>query len=222
MKNLEKQKAIVLRQKGESIKQTAKILGVSKGSVSLWVRDVKLTPRQLAVLKKNSHSIVSIEKRRTARLKNENQKRQTLIDRAKKDIKKISRDDLMLIGTALYWAEGRKKGKRILGFSNSDPVMIKIMMEFFRTICKVKEKRFRGHIHTHSHLNAKKAEKFWSKISRIPLSQFYKTYSKPSKSSAGKMDSLPYGTFDIYVCDVVLFLRIQGWTEKVKELIIRK
>ncbi|MEK7185530.1 MAG: helix-turn-helix domain-containing protein [Patescibacteria group bacterium] len=222
MKNLEKQKAVALRQKGESVKHIAKTLGVSKGSVSLWVRNVELTRKQIAKLKDNSHTTVSIEKRRVARLKNESQKRQFFIDRAKKDIKKISRNDLMLIGTALYWAEGRKRGKRILGFSNSDPSMIKIMMKFFRTICKVKENRFRGHIHTHSHLNAKTAEKFWSEVSKIPLDQFHKTYFKPSKSSAGKMDGLPYGTFDIYVYDVALFLKVQGWTEKIKELIIRK
>jgi hypothetical protein len=120
----------------------------------------------------------------------------------------------------LYWAEGRKRGKRIVSFSNSDPEIIKIMMKFFREICSVDEEKFRGHIHIHSHLNVKDSERYWSNISQIPLSQFYKTYSKPSKSSQGKMDGLPYGTFDIHVCDSVLFLTVKGWIEKISHLIL--
>ena len=35
---------------------------------------------------------------------------------------------------------------------------------------------------------------------------------KPNKSSQGKKNTLPYGTFDIYVLDAQLFLKIIGWT----------
>jgi hypothetical protein len=97
--------------------------------------------------------------------------------------------------------------------ANSDPGIIRIMMRFFREICLVPEKKFRGSIHTYSHLNAQAAEQYWSKVSGIPRSQFYKTYCKPSIASKSKMDSLPYGTFEIYVCDTVLFYQIKGWIE---------
>ena len=45
-KDEEKSKAIELRKNGVSIKQISKILGVSKSSVSVWVREVVLTDKQ--------------------------------------------------------------------------------------------------------------------------------------------------------------------------------
>jgi hypothetical protein len=85
------------------------------------------------------------------------------------------------------------------------------MMAFFRRVCNVPESKFRGYIHIHPHLDHIKAEEYWSSVSRIPITQFYKTYRKPNKSSQGKRNSLPFGVFDIYIMDINLFLNITGW-----------
>jgi hypothetical protein len=159
-----------------------------------------------------------IENRRQARLANEKVKREHLLELAGREIQSISHEKLKIVGAMLYWAEGGKT-KRHIRFSNSDPNVIKVMMKFFRVVCLVKEEKFRFAIHTHSHLNASKAEKYWSEVVKVSLSQFYKTYSKPSKASKFKKDSLPYGTLDITVCDVNVFLRVMGWIRKVSDLI---
>ncbi len=111
----------------------------------------------------------------------------------------------------LYWAEGSKTNRGVVQFTNSDPEMIKLMMAFFRNICKVPEEKFRAHIHIHPHLDYKSSGKYWSSISKIPLDSFYKTYRKMNKASKHKRDSLPRGTLDAYICDTKLFLRIFGW-----------
>ncbi len=222
MKAAEKKLAISLRLRGQSIKQISATLGVAKSSVSAWVREVTLTPDQKKALKDREHSFQTIENRRAARLKNELAKREAIIESAEQDIDTISRRDLMLIGSALYWAEGAKRGTRYLSFSNSDPLLIKIMMRFFKEVCNVPDEKFRGHIHTHSHLNVETAEKYWSEVSGIPIAQFFKTYSKPSKASKGKMDALPYGTMAVGAGDVKLFLTIQGWNRKISRLILEK
>ncbi len=222
MKSIEKQKAIRLRKKGRSMKSIAKELGVAKSSISIWVRHIKLTQKQLLSLTENGQRKNVVEKRRHTRISNEQAKREKVMFSAGKDIKTISEKELRLIGLCLYWGEGGKTNHGVARVSNSDPTLIKTMMRFFREICLVKEKRFRGHIHTYSHLNAKVAEKYWSQISGIPRGQFYKTYIKKSISSKGKKDKLPYGTFDIYVCDTNLFLQIMGQIEKIKMLATRK
>ncbi len=211
MRKFEKQKAINLRKSGQSIKEIAKKLDVAKSSVSVWVRDVNLTKKQKNILSLRGSSGVISEKRRTTRLSNELLKRNTIISTASKDINKFSNYELKIIGTMLYWAEGRKRGTRVVSFSNSDENMIKIIMRFFREICLVPENKFRAHIHIHSHLAVSSAIKYWAEITKIPKKHFYKTYCIPSISSKGKMDSLKNGTLDIYVCDVVLFLKIMGW-----------
>jgi len=221
MKAIEKKKAIKLRQAGWSIRNISKTLGVSKGSVSAWVRDIILTKNQTGLLDKQMHAPDVVEKRRLSRINNESIKRNNLIELAGKDISVVSEEGLRLIGTALYWAEGRKKGKRMITFSNSDPSLIKIMMRFLKEICNVPQKRFRGHIHTHSHINIETAENYWSTTSGIPRNQFFKTYSKPSKASKGKVDPLPFGTFDIYVADVSVYLKVMGWMGKISNILLK-
>lgn len=220
MKLIEKEKARILRQKGYSINQIVKEAGFSKASVSLWVRDIVLTKAQKKGLSERGRSVESIEKRRINRLFNENKKRQVIIDEAKKDFTSISLEQLKLIGIILYLGEGGKTSRGMARLANSDSMVIKIMMRFFREICKVSDDKFRASIHTFAHANIIETEKYWSKISGIPRSQFFKTYIKPSSASLQKRNTLPFGTFDIYVCDTKLFLTIMGWIEKIKELTI--
>ncbi|MDO8659126.1 MAG: hypothetical protein Q7K54_00825 [Candidatus Parcubacteria bacterium] len=220
MKLVEKEKARTLRKKGYSINQIVKEAGFSKASVSLWVRDIVLTKEQKEKLSERGRSVESVERRRINRLFNEKQKRQVIIDEAKKDFTCISLNQLKLIGIILYLGEGGKTSRGMVRLANSDPIIIKIMMRFFREICKVPDNKFRASIHTFAHSNVYETEKYWSKISGISRSQFFKTYIKPSSASLQKRNTLPFGTFDIYVCDTKLFLTIMGWIEKIKELTV--
>lgn len=220
MKIKEKNKAIILRKQGKSINEITNILKVSKASISLWVRDVVLSKEQRNLLSKNGRSVASIEKRRISRIANTKKKTDIVVERAKKEITNISQNDLKIIGIVLYLGEGGKTKRGIARITNSDPSVIKITMRFFREICLVPEHKFRGHIHTFSKTNIEKAEQYWSEVSKIPVSQFYKTYVKPSSAGKNKRNTLPYGTLDVSVNDTQLFLRILGWMEKLKELII--
>ncbi len=217
MKRLERDKARELRQKGISILEIAKQLNVSKASVSVWVRDVELSEQDRKRLSKGGRSVESIERRRVSRIANTQGRYRTIRDAAKLEIPTLSRQELLILGTALYWGEGSKKSKGMVSISNSDPTVIKIMMRFFDEIYDIPLIRVKAHVHTFSHLNVKDAENYWSKVSGIPLSQFYKTYSKPSIASKNKKDSLPYGTLAIYICDTNLLQRTLGLIERLGE-----
>lgn len=219
MKRDEKNRALLLRKNGESINAIAQKIGVAKSSVSLWVKDVQLSKKKLQTLRRKGFSSEVIEKRRMKRIANEQIKRETIMLEAGKHISSVTINDLRIIGLCLYWGEGGKTNQGSARISNSDPAVIMTMMRFFREVCLVEEKKFRGLIHIHSHLNKERAEKYWSKVSSIPRQQFYKTYIKPSIASKGKKDNLPYGTFDIYVCNTKLFLQIIGQIEKMKDVL---
>ena len=213
MKVKEKNQARELRLKGLSVNEIREKLNVAKSSVSIWVRDIQLSEDQLQGLSIRGRSKKSIEKRRKARLANERAKRAKVIARAKEEFTSLVGSPLFLTGVSLYWSEGGKTKRSLVRLDNSDPEMIKVFMRFLREFCEVPEEKFRGHIHIHSHLAVEKAEHYWSEITKIPINQFFKTYSKPSKASKGKRDSLPHGTFDVYVCDTELFLKIKGWSQ---------
>lgn len=214
-----------LRKKGKSLREIATSLGVSRGSVSLWVKDIKLTKPQLRFLAYKPFQQEAITKRVVSRLKNEKAKRQIIIDSHKKSIENlgISLNELLIVGVCLYWAEGGKAdSSRFFRFSNSDPEMIKVIMCFIRKIFKVPEHKIKGQIHLHEHLDGEVALKYWSDISGIPVSQFNKISCQHNKASKNTRDTLPYGTLDIAVYSVDLYLKIMGWIEVVKDKILNK
>lgn len=217
MKVTEKQKAIELRKQGISMGEIAKILNVAKTSVSYWVREIVLTNTQREELNKNGHSINAIEKRRISRIANTQSRRAKIMSEASEEVSELMRDPLWCIGIALYWGEGGKT-QQTARVSNSDPAVVRVMMHFFERYSNLPKDKYRGHVHTFSHKNILKAERYWSKISGIPTNKFYKTYIKQSSASKKKRETLPYGTFQIYLHDTVFFFRLMGWMEKLKEL----
>lgn len=215
MKAIERRMARVLRHKGFSVREINRRLGCSKSSISKWVQDIPLSEDQIAQLKSNQDK----GRAKAAQHPNGSKRKWEIIrgrciDEARKDIpEKGSIDLLRYIGAALYWAEGYNASRNTVVFANTDPRMIKIMMPFFRKVCKVPEYKFRGKISIHPHLDAKKAEKYWSCISKIPLRQFNKPLLAVSRASKGKRDTLPNGTFRIIVNDVYVCSKIKGWIE---------
>ncbi len=221
MKLKEREKARFLRKSGKSMNEIVSETGFSKASVSSWTRDITLTKLQQKRITMLGRSMESIEKRRQSRLINIKTKRNSVIERAKKDFSDLSKKELKIIGSMIYWGEGGKTGHWSVRFTNSDPVMIKVMMRFFREVCNVPEHKFRAYVHTFENANVSKTEKYWSMVTGIPLGQFNKTYTKPSNLSLQKRKTLQYGTLDIYVHDTEKFLTIMGWIERISELVLR-
>src|SRR3989344_7942784 len=104
------------------------------------------------------------------------------------EIESVSKTDLFFLGTAFYWGEGSKANRYTVDFTNSDPRAIQIMMRYFKEVCNVPHQKFRGHVILHPHLDAHRAEKYWSCLSGIPLAQFQKTSMQHNKASQNKKD----------------------------------
>ena len=219
MKAEERKKARQLRHKGWPVREIAKFLSCSKSSVSKWVRDISLTPEQIEKLKLNQDRGRAKAANHPNSPKHVWQRiRESIVQLAIKDIPlRCDKQSLKIAGALLFWAEGYKRVHNVVFFSNSDPDMIRLMMRFFREICKVTESKFRGALHIHPHLDGRKAESYWSEISGIPLKQFHKLQTAVSKASKGKRDTLPLGTFTIVISDVRLRSQIEGWITGIKK-----
>lgn len=222
MKKTERDHSRKLRRQGHSMNGIVRILGVAKSSVSLWTRDIELTLKQRQKLSENGRSVESVERRRQARLTNERARRRPYFENAVAGVGRLSRRDLFFLGAALYWGEGSKTKRGTVDFTNADPRSVQIMMRYFKEICNVPDHKFRGHVTLHPHLDATKAERYWSKISGIPPARLYKTSMQHNKASKNKKDSLPLGTFAINIHNTVLYLRIMGWMEGIYTRLIEK
>ena len=218
MKAREIERARQLRKKGVSVRAIAELIHCSKSSVSLWVRDIPLTNRQIEKLKLNQ------DRGRAKAANHPNspkwkwaQRRQHIAEKAQREIPvRINLRELKLMAVALYWAEGYKAGRNLFVFANTDPVMIKLMMRFLMKICKVSKEKFRGRVNIHPTLSIRKAEVYWSKVSGISLKQFHKPLLAVSRASQQKRKTLPFGTFRIIISGVILCSKMQGWIQGIK------
>jgi len=208
----EKHKAIALRKKGYSYSEILKKINVSKDTISRWCRDVKLTRSQLLRLYKKKYSgglrgcIIGAKKKQKER---EGLTRK-LIKEGKREVGKVSNRDKFIAGIAMYFGEGDKRDGGV-GFSNSDPKAIKFMVDWFRRVCKVPEEKFRCHLYIHDNLNEKKAKKFWSDLTNIPLSQFIKSYIVKNNPNRLRKVKHQYGVLKVRVSNVNLHRKIMGW-----------
>lgn len=149
------------------------------------------------------------------RLKHEDAslRKSAIFEMARKDVNGVSKRDLMLVGIAIYWAEGYKTDiARDVEIVNSDPAMIRLMMRWFREICNVPESKFKIRIQIHNAANIKEGIKFWSSNTGVPQNQFTKSYIKISPSSKRKTGNKhPYGICHIRIADTYLLMKIKGW-----------
>jgi len=211
-----------LRRKGRSIKGIAKKLTVSPASVHKWCQDIKLTSPQRKQL--DQKVFKALQKGRKKVAQNQRQKRLKEIKELKnkgiKEIGNLNEREFFIAGVALYWAEGFKKDSR-LGFANSDPNMVKFFLKWLIESCGVPEKDVRLRVGLNvSHKNrVKEVEKYWSKLTGVPLSQFQKPFFQKFKwKKEFKRPGEYFGVLRIRANKQrQLFRKIHGYIEGLKQ-----
>ena len=158
--------ARALRSEGLTLADIAGRLGVSKSSVSLWVRDVPFTasPRRTGPQQRPNR----LRDRRLAEIAE--------LDAAGIDrIGTLSADAFLVAGVALYAGEGSKRDG-VVQFTNSDPRMMGFFCAWLRAQFDVDESKLRLGLYLHQGLDLEAAQTFWSGITAIPIVQFLKAY----------------------------------------------
>lgn len=159
MKIVERESARALRKRGHTINHITRQLGVSKSSVSLWVRDIVLTDEQrLAIGAQHSFATTAARNRmidaaRLRRLEWQAYGRQEA----------RSGDVLLIKAAMLYWAEGTKKNNRCsIRFTNSDPHMISLFVQFLQDCYGMAEGKIRLALHMYTDIcTEQQAKEFW-------------------------------------------------------------
>lgn len=224
--------ALKLRLGGKSYGEINKILSVPKSTLSGWFSNLVLSDKLRERIKTRTRkkSIAGLIKRNKAQTtlaiaRSLNNRR-----KAAAEIKPLSQGDLLVMGAALYWAEGykrlmRRNGKEVthhaLSLTNSDPYLIKAFLLFLRRICKVPEEKIKANLRIYEHQNDHFLQDYWQKETGILPQNFQRIYTGVSRSSMGRrpFNRLPYGVIQIRVADTNLFHRIMGYIEGLKKLV---
>ena len=122
-KKLERRKAIELRKQGKSYSQIKKVLKVSKGTLSCWLRDYPLSKQRIRELcNQNEQRIERF--RQTMRRKREKRWNEAF-QKAKKELLPFYKKDLLIAGLFLYRGEVTKKMAENLYNANTKTENIK-------------------------------------------------------------------------------------------------
>jgi transcriptional regulator with XRE-family HTH domain len=211
MKVRERNEARRLRQEeGMSMKDIARQVGVSVSSVSLWTRDIELTPEQIAALATDNHRLDGQRRGQKARAD------RALVRRliSQLDGRALARrgDMLHQAGCMLYWAEGAKSRNRVV-LVNSDPHMLRFFKGFLQECYGVEVDRlaFSVNCYVNNGLSLEEIERFWLEVLDLPPTCLRKaTINNPSRSSKQLKRNLPYGTGRLELHSTVIVQSIYG------------
>lgn len=212
MKNLLRNKAVRLRKKGLSYNEIRKEVPVSKSTLSVWLKGVRLNKKQRERLYTKqiqilSRGIPSQKERRQREI-------EVIIENAAKEIPvPISSDAYQLFGAALYWAEGNKR--KNFQITNSDPYLIIFMVQWIKNIFGIDPSTLKAWLNIYPQQNDFDLKTFWSSITGIPLSNFGKSFIKPI-STGFKKNILYHGTIKIYIPKGTnMRYKVYGWIKSI-------
>jgi transcriptional regulator with XRE-family HTH domain len=213
-------KARELRDKGMDYEEIAGALGVSKSSVSLWVRDMP-TPARLSYAECRKRSADGARRYwATERHARETQRAATRTAAAAQ-IGDLTARELLVAGTIAYWCEGTKskphrRSDRVV-FINSDPLLIQFFLRFLKAVnVPIEDLTFRVYIHESA--DAESAQLFWLKVTGVRMEQFLVPVLKHHnpKTVRKNVGEDYHGCLRIDVHrSRDLYRKIEGWAEAI-------
>jgi len=201
------EKTLTLRKQGMSYSQIRSIIKVSKSTLSLWLKNYPLSKERIKELRAFSER--RIERfRETVRQKREKRLTETY-QTQKQLILPLSNRELFIAGLLLYWGEGTKCRRDGLSISNNDPSVIRFFIYWLKKSLAIPKKKIRILLHLYNDMNINNEINYWSKILRIPLRQFNRSYIKKTPSTRiNHKGGFGHGTCNVRINSVPLAEKI--------------
>jgi len=191
-KKKEQIRAREMRRQGLAITEIAKRLEVSKGSVSVWVRDIPLTEEQRQALRKRVWA-GQVAGRQKARLINQQRQAEHMAElkrRAYEMVEAHWNEPLFVAGVMLYQGEGRRSGNTEI--VNSDPRFLRLFKQWVDTYTPGYE--FTLRIRLFDDNDEEESLEYWT--SQVPVERVKIRRREGGKRSSGK---LCHGMAGLYV-----------------------
>ena len=211
-----KEKAISYRKRGYSYGMISEKIGLSKSTLSDWLKEIPYKPNKLVKKRIKGAQMKSAQFKHNQRMTDIKKMKKI----ARRELGRLTKRDLWLLGIGLYLGEGTKLQENIQ-IINSDPEIIKIAIKWFKEICGLKNENFTPRVHLYPDNNINTTINYWAKITNISKAQFGKTQiDKRTNKSSKKKGKLPYGTLQLEIRSRgkkefgrSLHRRIMGWIE---------
>lgn len=186
-----KDKALLMRQDGRSLRYIEKELGIPRSTLSGWFKDIELTTDQYVLLSDAKKDGWAKARKSAAIIHRQNKlDRISLAESQAKDIFEGlpggSNEVLELALAMLYFGEGGKNYTTTLG--SSDPFMINFFLSALEKLYGLDRNKLRYELHLRYDHDTESLKRFWSVNLRVKISCFNyvsvdkRTVDKPTKS----------------------------------------
>lgn len=124
-------KARELRIHGRSLSEISAELNVGVSTLSLWLRDIRLSDQQKSELDQRNRIKVSRGRLNASVMKRANRvfKEKSIYDQAVKEFPHLAKDPFYMMGLSIYWAKGARRGG-CFQFTSADRKMVEIMKKW--------------------------------------------------------------------------------------------
>ena len=179
--------AQALRRIGLSYGEIARIVPLSKSTLSIWCREVSLTPAQIAAITRRTASRVGVPRDTQRKRRGEVQ---ALMGSARSKARTLLADPTFVAGVVMYWAEGAKTYRRLC-MSHSEPAALRLFISWVNTyLIPNPTGAFKVFLHAGNDVEA--AEEWWRVELGWPAARLNKPYIKPDGTGHRK-NHLAYG-----------------------------
>ena len=215
-KDAERAKARELRLQGLDYNRIAAELGVSKGSVSLWVRDLP-RPESLSYEECRRRAAEGVRRYWAAERPIREAQREAARVAAAAQIGALNDREILIAGAIAYWCEGAKnkpyrRGDQVI-LMNSDPALIRFYLRFL-AVAGIEPDRLRCRVQIHESADAEAAQQFWLEVTGLDTAQFRRPALKRHNPKTVRKNT----GHDYHGClriDVLrgtgLYRKIEGW-----------
>lgn len=219
-----KQQAINLRQRGYSYKEIQKSINypIPKNTFTGWFKQIVLSgsAQKRIVDKIRSSGAIG----RSIAWRKIRDKRKQFVEKIQtsvnEEIKPIDQLTAKLCLAMLYLGEGGKTNEWIR-LGNSDHKVIEIFLALLRSAFELDEAKLRGKVQCRADQNIVDLERYWSEISKIPLSRFQKT--QIDKRTIGIPTRKPNykGVFVVEYYSNALFLELKFFSDIMHKRLVK-
>ncbi len=206
------QLATYYRKRGFSYSEVAKIVGVSKGTLSAWFAKKQFSKKVKKdnVIKAGKENV----KRVTLLNKARNKEREKVYVAARKqaevEYKHYKLNPLFMAGLMLYVGVGDHKQNSLIRLSNSRTGVHGVFIKFAIDFLGVTKDQIHFWLLLYPAMSEAECMRVWSKTIKLPTKQFYKTQVVQGKSSK---ETLQYGVGNTIISSTVLKHKLSRWIE---------
>lgn len=206
------EEARLFRQRGFTYSEIAKICNVSRSTVSNWF---KHEPFSKAVASQNQQKAVKENQKRLTVINKARQterKRQTadVLRTAETEYKHYRHNPLFVAGLTVYLAEGDLTDKHLIRLSSARPELEQVFIKFLVDFLAVEKKSIRIWLLLYPDLDEIACMKHWNKKTGLSPAQFHKNQYVQGR---GQKATIHHGIANVLVGNTLMKKKLLKWLE---------